>query len=243
MLNGYTKIMFVKGDFKMTSNNGSSHKSLIIAVLLLSGLMINADDEPPKEYKGMLLKEDAKIDIAYVRPGVDWKKFKTVYFRKLDVTAEAKDASPDNKSRSNRRMRESWIIPDKDIELIKTEFARYMEETLTKAGIKVVSEINPDTLIIVPTIIDIYLAAPIEKSRKNYTSRGGTYTEGAGSMTIGATFADGSDMHVIAYAEDNRYPSSWWQKNTRQSNLSEMRRLFRYWGKNLGKALNKVQAE
>ena len=225
----------------MYTHNKFNFKQLLILIISICTISAYAKDKPPSEYKGMLLKEDAKVDLAYVRPDVDWKKFKSVYIRTLTVTEEAIDASEGHRHTGPGTRRESWIIPEKDVELMKSEFTKIMKESFIKAGINVVNEVAADTLVIVPTIIDIHLNAAIEKSRKNYASRGGTYTEGAGSMTLSAIFADGDNLRVVAYAVDNKYASSFWKKNTRMQNISDMKRVFRSWGKSLGKAFNKKQ--
>ena len=214
---------------------------LLAGIFVLIGIVHAKDNQPQKEIDGMLLKEDAKVDLAYVRPGVDWKKFKTVYIRALNVTDEAKDATPDRKPKGRGHLRDSWIIPEKDIQLMKSEFTRIISESMEKGGLSIVEEVRADTLVIIPAIIDIYLKAPIERSRSSNNARGGVYTDGAGSMTLSAVYADGSSMQVIAYAVDNKYPSSMWSRNTRIQNISDMKRLFRSWGKMLAKSLSNIQ--
>lgn len=215
-------------------------KLLLISGILLASLAYSGDKDPVKEINGMLLKEDAKVDLAYVKPDVDWKKYKTIFIRTLNVTDEAKDATPDRAPTGRGHFGDSWIIPEKDIQLMKTEFTRIMKESMKKEGVSIVTEIGVDTLVIIPTITDIYLKAPIEKSRTSNRSRGGVYSDGGGSMTLNAVFADGSNMKVIAYAVDNKYPSSMWSRNTRIQNISDMKRLFRSWGKMLAKSLNEI---
>jgi len=213
---------------------------LTLLTFVFSGLASAGDKEPPKEIDGMLMKEDSEVDLAYVRPDVDWKKFDSIYIRELKVTDEAKDATPQNERKGRGHMRESWLIPEEDITLMKTEFARILKETLEEDGHKVTTDVTAKTLVLVPTIVDIYLTAPIEESRDTFSSRGGTFTDGAGSMTLTAIFADGTDLHVLAYAIDNKYPSTMWARNTRVRNMSDMRRIFKYWGNNLSEALEKV---
>ncbi|MFT5520345.1 MAG: hypothetical protein ACI9IA_000936 [Enterobacterales bacterium] len=219
-------------------------KQLFVLIISISTLTLFGENTPPKEVNGMILKEDAKVDLAYIRPGVNWKKYSSIYIRELKVSDEAIDATPNSSNRGRRHLRESWIIPEKDIQLMKEEFARKMIVSLEKSGMKVITDVTKvktDTLIMLPEILDIYLNAPIEKSRESYARRGGLYTDGAGSMTIAATFADSESMQVIAYAVDNKYPTSFWSLNNRVSNIADMRRLFGYWAKNLSKALTKVK--
>ena len=222
---------------------GKADLLTLTIVFLLSPFAVQAADKKPPEQigDGLVLKKDSKVDFAYVKPDVDWQKYKTIYIRQLSVTDEAKDATPKKKPSRKGHLGESWIIPEKDISLMQEEFTRIMKEALAKEGYQVVEQPQADTLVIVPVIIDIFLKAPIEESRKTHKSRGGTFTDGAGSMTVAASFADGEDLRVLAYAVDNKYPSSMWSRNTRIQNISDMRAVFKSWGKMLAKTLKKIQ--
>ena len=217
--------------------------SIIVSTFLLIAANTQAKEEkPPKEIAdGLVLKEGTKADIAYVRPNVDWSKYQSVYFRQLKVTDEARDATPKHNKRRRGHLGESWVIPEKDITMMQAEFSRIMKEELADGKLKVVDTPQKDTLVIVPVIIDVYLNAPIEKTRKTHQSRGGTFSEGAGSLTIAATFGDGEDMRVLAYTVDKKYPSSVWSRNTRVQNVSDMKRVFRSWAKMLNKSLSKIK--
>ena len=219
--------------------------SLFLAVVMSSVTYAKADKKDlPKETKdGLVLKEDAEVDIAYIRPNVDWNKFKTVYFRTLIVSDEAKDATPDKPGSRRGHLGESWIIPEKDIVLMQEEFARIMTEEMVDEGFTVVDEPQAGTLVVAAEVVDIYLTAPIEKSRRSYGSSGAIYTEGGGSITIAAALADAEDNRILAYIADNRYPSQMWHKNTRVSNIADMKSLFRVWGSKLANGLNSVKTE
>lgn len=190
---------------------------------------------------GLVLNKDSKADLAYILPDVDWKKYKTIYFRPLIVSDEAKDATPKDPNKSRKARRESWIIPEKDVVLMQNEFAKIMKKQLEKKDLSVVESPGKNSLIIVPTILDIYLVAPIESSRQTFSARGGTYTQGSGSLTIGAIFADGETYRVLAKVVDTRHSTALWRKNTRLSNISEMKSAYNRWGKNLAKKLKEIQ--
>ncbi len=227
-------------------------RNLILSVILLcfsAGGIIQTKESQAKEPElpekldnGLLLQKDSKANIVYIRPAVDWKKYDKIYFRTLKVTDEAKDATPENYRRSAGHLRESWVIPEKDIELMRKEYAQLMQQTLVKEGLRVVETIDSSTLIIVPAIVDIFLTAPIEKSRATSRSRGDTYTETSGSITIMATFADGGTNRVLAEVMDKKFAHKMWRRNTRVQNISDMRMIFRKWGRMLADSLKKVQS-
>ena len=209
----------------------------LLGVLVLLALPVTAQDHAPLP-EGLVEFENAKIDFAALRPGVDWAKYKTIMLYELAVTPAARDATPEHSS-TRRYAGESWVLRDKDIKLMQEEFAKVMEKELPKGGFSFVTEPQADTLIIVPTIIDIYLTAPIEDTRRTNMSRGATYTEGAGALTIAVILADGETLEVVAEGVDQRYPSSsnMWKENTRVFNIGDMRSIFRAWGKMMRKRL------
>lgn len=212
--------------------------------LLLVGFSFNIETtlaQSTPESEG-LVEIKAKVDLAYIRPGVDWSKFKTVELYELNVTREAQDASRSGTG-TRRSSRESWVIPDADVELMKDEFARIMQREIEKKdAFEVVAQAGSDTLIVVPTIIDIYLTAPIESTRRTQTSRGGTYTESSGALVIAIALADGETGEVIARAVDERHAVQMWRENNRVRNLAEMRQVFAAWGKQLRKRVQDFAA-
>jgi hypothetical protein len=78
-------------------------------------------------------------------------------------------------------------------------------------------------------VINIRLNAPIENTRRSYSSRGMVMSGGAGSMSIAAVLADGATGQVIAEAADRKYPSDIWRVNNRVSNLADAKEIFRFW--------------
>lgn len=221
----------------MNFSSTVSIKSIVFSALLYAGAFFAvapayAQPEPTSQRDG-LVEVKSKVDLAYVRPGVDWSKYKTIKLYPLNVTPAAKDATPQGASNRNSRG-ESWLIPEKDIRLIKDEFDRIMRNELEKKeAFAVVKNTAADTLVVIPELREIYLTAPIESSRRTQSSRGGTYSETSGSMTIAVLLADGETGNVVAQAVDERHSTKMWRENNRVRNLSDMRRVFGAWGKQL----------
>ena len=217
----------------------------IIFFALLIGLSfsLQAEEQDLPEVEGLVEYEDAKVDIAEIRPGTDWKKYKTIYLSRLRVTAEAIDATPAHQS-GRRSPGESWVLRDKDVQVLVDIYDEVMRDELGKrGGFEFVDEAQVDTLIVVVGIIDIYLTAPIEDTRRTSVGRGSVYTESGGALSMGAVLADGKTGLIIATATDTRYATrGFWRENTRIGNIADARQIFRAWAKNFRKRLTGFQS-
>ena len=109
-----------------------------------------------------------------------------------------------------------------------------MRDILGKAGYTFVDTPQADTLIVAPVVMKIRLNAPIEKTRQSYSGRGRTYSQGGGSITIGAVLADGGNSEVLAQVVDHSYPSDMWRVK-RASPISPCQQAFSKWARARGK--------
>jgi hypothetical protein len=214
--------------------------SLAIAVVLCAAPSIAADAPPQSLPGGLQRVENAKVDLAYVLPGTDWSKYKTIQLRELAIPAEVRNAAPPGTTTS---FRESYVLRDKDVLAIQKAYAEVTKDELAKGGFTFVEAPGPDTLIIVPKIIDIKLNAPIEESRASYSGRGRTYTKGVGSIAIAAGLADGATGKVIAEAADRNYSADVWGINNSATNMGEARQAFRSWAKLLRNRLTEARGQ
>ena len=150
------------------------------------------------EDEGLVEFEEARVDIAYILPDVDWNKYQTFYILPLTATPEARDATPKSLGR-RPHMGESYLLEQRDVDDMIEDFADVMKKELQRKGTyQVVDKVGDDTLIIAAAIVDIELMAPIERTRGNYTGRGGTYTEYGGSLVISAVLAEGETRQILA---------------------------------------------
>ena len=215
--------------------------AILAAMVAVAPLAAAQDIETQAAQEGLVEVENTKVDIAYVRPGIDWSRYASIQLRPLIVTEEARDATPES-SRVRSYPGESWVLRDKDVKVLEDEFARIMRRELEKGDYSFVDEARADALIIVPALIDIYMTAPIEDTRRTATARGGTFTEYSGSLTIAVALADGETGAVIGRAVDTRYPTRMWRENTRIRNISDVRQIYGAWGRQLRKRLQELRS-
>jgi hypothetical protein len=211
----------------------------LAALLMLAGTSdIRAADAPQTLPNGLTKVENAKVTIAYARPGTDWSKYKTIQLKTLVVPPQARNAVP---SGTTPQFGESYVLRDKDVAALQDAYDKAMREALTRAGYVFVDTPGDDTLIVAAEVMDIRLNAPIESSRVGYATRSVTFSKGGGSMTVGAVFADGATGQVIAEAVDRRYPASVWGINNNVSNMAQARQAFAYWAQQLRDRLSEKQ--
>lgn len=190
--------------------------------------------------EGLVPLKSARIDAVYVRPGVDWKKYRTILLLPLNVPPEARDGAP---AGTTKRLGESYILRDSDVDVIKQRFDKTMRKELTRDNyFTLVDTPRADTLVVAVAILQIALNAPIESSRLNYANRGRTFSRGGGGATIGTAFADGGDYSVLARIQDNRYSPDQWGVNNSVNNLADLDLMFSQWGRGIRDKLRDIQA-
>jgi hypothetical protein len=112
-----------------------------------------------------------------------------------------------------------------------------MQDILGKAGYTFVDTPQADTLIVAPVVMKIRLNAPIENTRRSYSGNGRTYSQGSGSITVGAVLADGGNNEVLAQVVDHSYPSDMWRVNNQVTNMADAKMAFAKWARALRETL------
>jgi hypothetical protein len=203
-------------------------------VALLPSLAFAATEPPERTPDGLVRVENSRAAVAYVRPNTDWAKYKTVYISPLVIPQKVRNTAPKGERPG---FGESFIMRDKDVAAIQKAYMDAITEEMNKSGFSVVTTEGPSTLVVASQLLNVTLNAPLESSRQNYTGRGSTWTEGAGSMAMAVVLADGESGTVVAQGADRSYSHSMWGMNTRVSNLNDARRAFRTWSRELREAL------
>jgi len=200
----------------------------MFSLALVAGSALDAlSDELPATLNGMQRVASSRVKLAYVRPGTDWKKFRTVQIRPLSIPLEVRDATPPGQT---KKFRESYVLGDKQVEALQKAYMDVMRDRLGDAGFTVVDTPTADTLIVATKVMDIRLSAPIESTRMSYASRGRVYSQGGGAIAITAALAEGDTSHVVAEIADSRWPNSdTWRINNSVSNLSDAKQAFGFW--------------
>ncbi len=212
----------------------------MFSLALVAGPALDAlSDELPATLNGMQRVANSRVKLAYVHPGTDWKKFRTVQIRPLSIPLEVRDATP---SGQTTKFRESYVLGDKQVEALQKAYMTVMRDRLGDAGFSVVETPGADTLIVATKVMDIKLSAPIESTRMSYSSRGRVYSQGGGAIAITAALADGGSGQVLAEVADSRWPNSdSWRINNSVSNLSDAKQAFGFWANALRDRLKSVR--
>lgn len=206
------------------------------AVFLLCGVAA-AQQQAPQSLPGDLQRvQGSKVALAYVRPGTNWTKYRTILLKKLVVPASARNTAAPG---TFPEFGESYMLTDNDVAQLQSDFAQSMHNVLGSAGYTFVTTPGPNTLIVAPQVAQIRLKAPIESSRLDYSSMGQTYSQGGGSITMAAVLADGSSNVVIAQVLDRNYGNNFWSVNNSVNNLQQAKQAFDQWATDLK---NKLQS-
>lgn len=208
---------------------------VVAAALVLPATALAKDELPQQTEDGLVLQKGQAARILYVRPGVDFSRYKRLALLDCPV-AFRKDWQRDHDSGANR-------ISARDMEAIKTwlskEFRKiFTEELQDKGGYAMVTESGDDVLVLRPAIVDLDVTAPDTMS----AGRSYTLSEGSGAMTLYLEFYDSVSGQILARAIDRKVSQGngriQWQ--TSVTNTAEADRMLRRWASALRERLDEV---
>ena len=210
--------------------------SVLAFSFLVSGTTLAQQQPPQTLSNGLQRVQGSKLALAYVRPGTNWSKYKTILLTPLVIPPHVRNAAPPG---AFPQFGESYLLSDSDIAQLKSQFAQSFRQALTNAGFTLVDTPQANTLIVAPEIRRIILNAPTYNSRATYSGMGFTVSQGGGSITMGAVLADGASKMVIAEVVDRQYGSNIWGLNNSVTNFAQARDAFDAWANDL---VNKLQS-
>jgi hypothetical protein len=210
-----------------------------LAVAVLSATPAMSKSKLPASWDGLELRPTKGLDAVYVRPGVEFKGYKSVTIAGLEVAFD-KNWDPNDTVRGT-----SGRLSTEDLQRIKddmaAEFRKVFVEELGKGGYSVVDQLGDDTLRVLPGLADVYINAPA----RDYPGRSTTYTTDAGRMTLVMELRDGPTGQLLARVVDQKAGNNMgpWQVTDSVTNSAEFRRAVRAWADRLVKALDKVNGK
>ena len=153
---------------------------------------------PGADQDGLTARPVRGLDAVLVRPGVDFRVYKTVLLDPLEVAFDRNwDPNRDEPDISRR-------LSPADIEKIKagmaSEFRSVFIEELTTGGYRIVEQAGADTLRIKPALADVYINAP----EKMAAGMSRSYTMEAGEMTLRLDAHDGPTGQLLARVVDKK---------------------------------------
>ena len=193
---------------------------------------------PDVTEEGLHRVPDSKMALVYADPAADLSGYQRV--RLLDTyVAFRKNWARDQRSRSA----DPLSLTSNDVNRIKEnlakEFRAVFTATLEEGGYPVVDEAADDVLLLRPAIVNLDVAAP-QTSR---TSRGRTYVDSAGQMSLYIELYDSVTGDLIAKAMDRQVDDSrtgyyTWANSV--SNRAAADRILKGWAEILLDALNEA---
>lgn len=212
---------------------------LVVTACLLAGVAVARKDPlPAVSHDGLELRKGTLADVVYVRPGVDFSRYRRFAILECPV-AFSKDWERERRGSAMR-------ISQKDMDEIRAglsaEFLKiFREELQDKGGYAIVTEGADDVLILRPAIIDLEVTAPDTMT----AGRSYTLSESAGGMTLYLEVFDSVTGQILARAidrqEDRGMGRIQWQNSV--TNKAEADRILRRWASALRARLDEVQGQ
>jgi hypothetical protein len=193
---------------------------------------------------GSLNKVDnTRVTLAYVDPNGDYDRYTRAWIAPLDVD-NVEIVQPSSSSSIVNRYNREWELTDKDKEALRSAFRESMEKALTAGGAYAIAEgPGDDVLRIEAMITSIAPSGPRDDASTRTVGRSRVYTQGAGGMSIAVMLADGDSGEVLAVIKDTRNSdNSTWGLNNSVTNMSEVRRNFSSWGRQIHDGLLALRA-
>src|SRR5258706_16244743 len=88
-----------------------------IALLLVTGPAFAAD--PPQSISGLERVPNAKVAMAYMKPGLDLSHYRTIQLLPLNIPATARNTAP---SGTRPEFGQTWILPDRSVTNIQKAY-------------------------------------------------------------------------------------------------------------------------
>jgi hypothetical protein len=197
-------------------------------------------DEGDLTHDGLTVTESSRRTTIQVRKGVDWAPYDKFIILEPYVAFKEdwqKDYNKDRRGVSGR-------VTDKDVARIKQGMADLLEEAfietfIEEGGFKQVTELQANTLLLRPAIINLDAYAPDIPT----AGRSKTYTRSAGDATLYLEIFDAVSGAILArwvdYEEAPDYGYARWA--TRGTNKADAKAIIRRWTKRLEKGFENVR--
>ena len=190
----------------------------------------------PAEWDGLVRQPNTRLDAVFVKPDAEIPSYTSVIIAPATVQF-ARNWDPNRGGRSTSRR-----LNAADITAIKNDLATMLVDTfreeLTAGGYQVVTEPGPDTLLVIPAIVDLYITAPDTMS----AGRGRTYTASSGRMTLVLELRDAVTGETLARVVDGQSgrDTGVMTVTDRVTNTADARRAIRTWARALRSGLDSL---
>jgi hypothetical protein len=188
----------------------------------------------PSEWDGLVRQPHPRLGAVFVKPDAEIVAYRNVKLDPVTISF-ARNWDPNRGGRS-----QAARLNANDIAAIQSGLADLFRETfraeLERGGYQLVDEAGPDTLRVIPAIVDLYVTAPETMS----AGRSRTYTANAGRMTLVVELRDSVTGEILARAVDSRSGrgTGQWNITNNVTNTADARRAITVWATALRQALD-----
>ncbi len=205
-----------------------------LATIVLAGCATT--QRGPAEWDGLVRQPNTRLDAVFLKPDAEIPSYTSVIIAPATVQF-ARNWDPNRGGRSlSRRLDAGDIAAIKDD--LATMLGNIFREELTAGGYQVVAEPGPDTLLVIPAIVDLYITAPDTMT----PGRSRTYTANSGRMTLVLELRDsvtGETLARVVDSQSGRNSGTWWITN-RVTNTADAQRAIRIWARALRSGLDSL---
>jgi hypothetical protein len=188
----------------------------------------------PAEWDGLVRQPSTRLDAVFLRPDAEIPSYTNIILAPATVQF-ARNWDPNRGGRSlSRRLDAADITAIKDS--LATMLGDTFREELAAGGYQVVAEPGPDTLLVIPAIVDLYVAAPDTMS----AGRSRTYTANSGRMTLVLELRDSVTGETLARVVDGQSGRNVgiMTITNRATNTADAQRAIRTWARALRSGLD-----
>lgn len=190
----------------------------------------------PTEWDGLVRQPGTRLNAVFLKPDAEIPSYANIILAPATVQF-ARNWDPNRGGRST-----SSRLDAADVTAIKDDLASLLgdifREELAAGGYQVVTEPGPDTLLVIPAIVDLYITAPDTMS----AGRSRTYTANSGRMTLVLELRDSVTGETLARVLDTRSgrTTGILTVTNRVTNTADARRAIRTWAQALRSGLDSL---
>jgi Protein of unknown function (DUF3313) len=212
------------------------HRFFSIAAALLMVVVAGcaSTQRGPTEWDGLVRQPGTRLGAVFLKPDAEIPSYTSFILAPATVQF-ARNWDPNRGGRSlSRRLDAGDVVAIKDN--LSAMLGDIFREELTAGGYQVVTEAGPDTLLVIPAIVDLYITAPDTTT----AGRSRTYTANPGRMTLVLELRDSVTGETLARVVDSQSgrSSGFMTITNRVTNTADARLVIRNWARALRSGLD-----
>ncbi|HEY5710479.1 MAG TPA: DUF3313 family protein [Allosphingosinicella sp.] len=207
--------------------------SIVLAAMAVAPLA--AQEESALE--GLVKVQGARLDAAYLMPGVDFRSYTKVMLDPTEVAFRRNWQRNYNSGTRTGRITNSDMTAA--AERVRTGFEEIFAEAYRRAGYEVVTQPGPDVLRLRTGVFDLFVNAPDQMT----AGRSRTYSVEAGEATLVLEARDSETRALLGRAFDRRTAGdNTVGMRTSVSNQADFEQLFHQWAQLSVRSMEELKA-